>query len=257
MNLIICGYSGFMGREVAAAAKDDDAVNVVAGVCKSGIAEKLAQSVQIFQSFKDITNQNKCSQINADCIIDFSHPDTTQDMLEFATANKIPVVIATTGQIEKQMNLINEASKTIPVFFAHNYSIGITLLVRQAKQIAKTYAGLADIEIVEVHHNRKLDSPSGTALTIANAMAKEINGSKIVCGRSGNSPRQENEITISSVRMGNICGIHEVHVCTNEECITLKHEAFSRAVFAKGALEAAKFLVKQSSGLYGMDDLIS
>ena len=176
-------------------------------------------------------------------------------MIDFAVNENKKVVIATTGQDEREKEYIHNASKKIPIFFASNYSIGITLLIELAKKVAVEMEN-SDIEIVETHHSQKLDSPSGTALTIAEKIKSLKDDYNIVIGRNGIRKREKNDIGISSIRRGNIVGIHEVIVSNEYETITLKHEAHSRAVFAKGALVAGKFLLDKNSGLYEMKDMI-
>lgn len=195
------------------------------------------------------------AETDIDIIVDFSHHALTYDLVNFAVANKKPVVIATTGQTEDELEAIISASKKIPVFYAANYSIGIATLCEMAKLIAVKYPD-ADIEIVETHHNRKIDAPSGTALALAKAIQTIRPESKIVSGRNGNAKREENDIGISSIRMGNIVGIHEILISTASETITLKHEAHTRALFAEGAMAAAKFLVNKEPGLYTMNDMV-
>ena len=189
----------------------------------------------------------------ADVIIDFSNHAGTERILKYAAEKKIPAVIATTGHTEEEKKKIFEASGKIPVFYSANMSIGIAKVCACARELAKAYPG-ADIEIVETHHKNKLDSPSGTALMIAEEIKKE-RGGEIVCGRSGHALRNSGEIGISSVRCGGIVGEHEVVICTENERITLKHEAFDRKIFALGAIEAAKYIIGKPAGLYNMKDM--
>ncbi len=190
-----------------------------------------------------------------DCIIDFSHHSGTSAMLDFAEQWGIPVVIATTGHTEEESARITHAAKSIPVFHSANMSLGIALLVELAKMTAKTFPD-ADIEIIEKHHNRKLDAPSGTALLLANAIREIRAKAKFVFGRQGQAKREENEIGIHAIRMGNIIGEHQVIVGTDTQTITLKHEAHSRALFAEGAIAAAEFLCAKKAGLYDMKSMI-
>ena len=176
-------------------------------------------------------------------------------MTDYACANNIPLVIATTGQTDEELALIRSASEQIPVFFSANYSLGVALLVELAKKAAAAMPDV-DIEIVEKHHNRKLDAPSGTALMIANAIRTVREKAQLVCGRSGMAKRTPEEIGIHAVRMGNIIGEHEVLIGTDSQTITIKHEAHSRSLFAEGAVAAAAFLVGQSAGLYDMKSLL-
>ena len=164
-------------------------------------------------------------------------------------------MLATTGQTEEELGTIREAAEKIPVFFAANYSLGIAAMTDLVKRAAALYPD-ADIEIVEQHHNRKIDAPSGTALALFNAIKEVRPEAEAVTGRSGQGKRRPEDVGIHAVRMGNIVGVHEVMICTQNECITLKHQAFSRGVFADGSLKAAAFLMGKPAGLYNMKDLL-
>ncbi len=241
-RLILFGAAGRMGKEVDAAAAKTGDVKIVARVDASGADGCLS-------SLAEVT----CS---ADVIVDFSHHAATKTLTDYAVKNGIPLLVATTGQTEDELAMIRGAAAKIPVFFAANYSLGIAALIRAAKAIVALYPD-ADIEISEKHHNRKLDAPSGTALSIARAISSVREGeTAFTFGRGGQVKRQKNEIGIHAVRMGNVVGEHEVLIGTDNETITLKHEAHSRALFADGALVAAKFLVAQKPGLYSMTDLV-
>ena len=190
----------------------------------------------------------------ADVLIDFSNHAGTQALLQEAVRRNLPAIICTTGHNEEERQTIINASESIPVFFSANMSVGAALLTKLVREAAAKFSG--DAEIVETHHRRKLDAPSGTALSLAKAIQEARPGAKIVCGRAGQHKREASEIGIQSVRMGNIVGIHEVFFGTDTETITLKHEAHDRGVFADGALDAARFLVGKPAGLYNMDDLL-
>lgn len=191
----------------------------------------------------------------ADCIIDFSNHLNTNELVRYAKRRSIPLVIATTGQTQEELKLVKEASKEIPVFLAANTSLGVALLLELAKMVTKTMPE-AEIEIIEKHHNRKLDSPSGTALLIADELKTIRKDAKYSFGRSGNAMREKDEIGIHSIRIGNIVGEHEVIIGTDSQTITLKHEAHDKSLFAEGAIAAAEFLIHKGPGLYGMKDLI-
>lgn len=195
------------------------------------------------------------AEIKVDCIVDFSHHSCTKNLLDFATENNLPLVIATTGQTDEERQLIKDASEKIPVFFSANYSVGIAILIELAKQTAALLPD-AEIEIIEKHHDRKIDAPSGTAIAIANAIKDVRPESYCVNGRNGASKRQQNEIGIHSIRLGNLVGEHEVIVGTPNQTITLKHEAHNRALFAEGALTAAAFVVDKPAGLYDMKKML-
>jgi len=191
---------------------------------------------------------------DADVLIDFSNHAGTEALLSEAVKRNLPVIICTTGHTEEERQAIISASEKIPVFFSANMSVGVALLTKLVREVSAKFSG--DAEIVETHHRRKLDAPSGTALTLAKAVQEARPGSEIVCGRAGQHKRTSSEIGVQSVRMGNIAGIHEVFFGTDTETITLKHEAHDRGVFADGALDAARFLVGKPAGLYNMNDLL-
>ena len=244
MRIILTGYTGHMGREVRACAERMENCEIVAGVdpmipASEGICRK---------TFAECTAE-------ADVIIDFSHHSMTNDLLDFAEARNLPVVLATTGQTEEEKARIRKAEQTIPVFLAANYSLGIATLTDLVKRAAALYPD-GEIEIVEQHHDRKLDAPSGTALSLFNAIREVRPGAEANCGRSGQCKRTKDEIGIHAIRMGNIVGVHEVMIGTQNERITLKHEAFSRGVFAEGSLKAAEFMIGKPAGLYDMKDLL-
>ena len=244
MKILLCGYGGHMGREVRACAERDPDSEIAAGVDPMIPAEGVCVS-----SFDDC-------RAEADVIIDFSHHTMTCALLDYAEAKKLPVVLATTGQTDGEKARIKEAAKTIPVFLAANYSLGIATLTDLVKRAAALYPD-GEIEIVEQHHDRKLDAPSGTALALFSAVKEVRPEATASCGRSGQGKRTKDEVGIHAIRMGNIVGVHEVMIGTQNERITLKHEAFSRGVFAEGSLKAAKFLTGKTPGIYDMKDLLN
>lgn len=191
----------------------------------------------------------------ADVIIDFSNHEGTASLMEYALRERIPVVIATTGHTAEELALIARAAEKLPVFYSGNMSLGIALLTDLVRRAVAAFPG-ADVEIVEVHHDRKIDAPSGTALMLANAVKEVRTDAYIHAGRSGQGKRDPAEIGISAVRMGNIVGRHEVLIATDSETISLKHEAHDRALFADGALRAAEFLISRPAGQYDMKDLL-
>ncbi len=207
-------------------------------------------SFRVFTSIKDV------EEVDAEVIIDFSHHATAGDITDLAANLGIPIVIATTGHTEAELSEIKSAAKRVPIFFAANMSVGVALLCDLAKRAAAAFPD-ADIEIVERHHTRKLDAPSGTALTLAKEICEVRPEAYISTGRSGRSPRDKNEIGIQSIRIGNVVGDHEIQIATAAETITLKHEAHSRALFAEGAIVAAEFIIGKSAGIYGMKDMIA
>ncbi len=246
MKILICGVGGRMGREVAKMALDGARGAVpVAGF------DIVPMDTREFRTY---TDWNAVEE-TPDCIIDFSHHAGTAAMLDFAVARGIPAVVATTGHTDDEMNIIKEAAEKIPVFHSANMSLGIALLVELAKTTAKTFPD-ADIEIIEKHHNRKLDAPSGTALLLANAIREVREKARFVFGRSGQAKRESDEIGVHAIRMGNIIGEHEVIVGTDTQTVTLKHEAHSRALFAEGSIAAAEFVIGKPAGMYDMKSMI-
>lgn len=243
MKILLSGIKGAMGMNVLRCCDENHVVAAGVDINADG-----SESIPTAKSF-DAANAD------VDVIIDFSHHAATNDILAFAEKNGLPLVLATTGQTPEEKETITKASGKIPLFFAANYSVGVAALIRLAKQAAKALPG-ADIEIVETHHNRKIDAPSGTALAIAEGLKEVLPDAKFVEGRSGYCKREKGEIGINSIRMGNIVGIHEVIIGTNTQTITLKHEAHDRALFAEGALAAADFLMGKPAGLYNMENML-
>lgn len=247
MNILISGICGFMGREVEKLALDGyrgARFSVGVDISADGTKEN------VFSSFDEVPYGAPI-----DCIVDFSHHSAVKKLLSFAVERKIPAVIATTGHTEEELLEIKNAAKYIPVFFSANMSLGVALLVELAKNAAAALPE-AEIEIIEKHHDRKLDAPSGTALMIANALCEVRPEAYANVGRNGQGKRTKEEIGIHAVRMGNVVGEHEVILATQNQTITLKHEAHSRALFAEGALAAAAYLVTASAGLHDMKSLV-
>lgn len=251
MNIILSGINGFMGKEVVKIINNTDGLNLVGGVDVNATDEFNVPCVKTFAE----ANEKILKICDVDCIIDFSHHLATNDLIAFAVENKLPLVLATTGQTEEEKQTILNASKYIPLFFSANYSLGVALLVELAKKTASAFPD-AEIEIIEKHHSRKVDAPSGTALMIADAIKTVRPNSYVHNGRSGQGKREKDEIGIHAIRMGNIVGEHEVIVGTQNQQITLKHEAFSRSLFAEGAISATKFLVGKPVGHYTMQDIV-
>lgn len=245
IRILICGMNGRMGQQVLATVQSGYRDTVAVG----GVDPNPCQGT--LPCYADLSEVD----ITADCIVDFSHHSATAALTAYAVSHNTPLVIATTGQTDEEMALIHDAAQKIPVFYSANYSLGVALLVELAKKAAAAMPD-ADIEIVEKHHNRKVDAPSGTALMIANAIKTVRTQAQLLLGRSGMGKRSSDEIGIHAVRMGNIIGEHEVLVGTDSQTITIKHEAHSRSLFAEGAVAAAAFLVRQSAGFYGMNDLL-
>lgn len=243
MRYILHGACGRMGR-------------VVQRVFREKLPD--AELIPVDPMARDGEAYTALSEYNgpADCVIDFSHHSLTESLTAYVVARKLPLVIATTGQTEPELAAIEKAAKTVPVLLASNFSLGIVVLTALAKQAAKAFPE-ADIEILEIHHNRKLDVPSGTALTLAHAVQSVRPGSRLVIGRHENGKRDPADIGIHSLRMGNIPGVHEIHICTDVQTLTLRHEAHDRAVFAEGALTAAQWVVTMEPGLYDMQSILN
>ena len=244
MRILLSGMGGRMGAVIQRLAREGYAgAEVVAGV-----------DVQVQKGEIPCTASFDGACSDVDCVVDFSHHDNTRALLQFAAAHRLPLVLATTGQTEEEREAIREAAREIPLFFAANYSLGIALLIDFAKKAAQALPG-CQVEIIEKHHDQKVDAPSGTALAMAEGIMQVRPELKPNCGRSGFGKRSDGEIGIHAIRMGNIVGVHEVILGTPSQTITLKHEAHSRALFGEGALYAAAFLLGKGPGLYTMADL--
>lgn len=248
MNILLVGMYGHMGQQVVKLAKAGlRNASVVLGV-DPGAAEEDLLCAKSFDMLTDVAD--------VDCIVDFSHHSAAMTLVDFAIKNQKPLVVATTGHTSEEAALIRAAGEKIPVFFSANMSLGIALLVELAKKAATAMPD-AEIEIIEKHHDRKLDAPSGTALMLSNAICQVRPNAYPVCGRSGQGKRTPEEIGIHAIRMGNIVGEHEVIIGTQNQTLTLRHEAHDRALFAEGALAAAEFLMGKPAGLYDMADIVN
>lgn len=246
MRIMLCGCQGRMGHAVEAAVKDD--ATIVAGV-------DAVEGARAFPVYKKPTD---CAQA-VDVVIDFSHPSALAAMLDYAIASGIPAVVCTTGLSAEQTEAVRKAAEQIPVFFSGNMSIGIGLLCALTKKAAAVLGEDFDIEIIEMHHNQKLDAPSGTAMMLANAAKKGVayEPDFIYTRHDRRQKRDKKEIGISAIRGGNIIGEHQVIFAGADEVVNLTHRAQSRALFATGALRAAKFLLGKPAGLYDMEDLMA
>lgn len=243
MKVIVHGALGRMGREV---------MRLVDEGYEGG---ELACAVDVFSDSADVLSSLDEFRGDADVMIDFSNAAATESVTSYAVRRGIPLVLCTTGQNEAQKAIIADAATKIPVFRSANMSVGVAVFVKMAGEVAKMFPH-ADIEIIESHHNRKVDAPSGTALMLAERIRDARGEGEFVLGRHGASKRTAGEIGIHAVRGGNIVGIHEVAVITDSQTITLKHEAHSRSLFAEGALTAARFLTSRGAGMYDMYDTI-
>lgn len=248
IKLIISGCNGHMGRVVESICAADPQVSVVAGFDILGSNDR---DFPVYTSPDQFSGQ-------ADAVIDFSHPSALSALLSFCKGRKIPAVLATTGYSPEQLAEIDEAAKTVPIFRSANMSLGINVVVELIKKAASILEGY-DIEIVERHHNRKVDAPSGTALMLADAAASAVSyDAEYVYDRhSVRHPRDKQEIGISAVRGGTIVGDHEVIFAGRDEVIELHHHAASREIFANGAVKAAKFIAGKAPKLYSMAELVA
>lgn len=244
MKFIVNGAKGRMGAQIVALLKKEDCPHELL----AGVDINATEGDGFFSSLSDVTQK-------ADCIIDFSHHSATREICDYATKNAVPVLFATTGQTPEELEMIKTASSSIPVFVSANMSVGIAMLANFAKMAVAAMPD-ADIEIVEKHHNRKLDAPSGTALLLANEIKKVKTDAEFVCGRSGMAKREKNEIGIHAVRGGGTIGVHEIIITTDSQTITLSHEAHTRELFAEGAISAAAFVGEMPCGFYNMYDMI-
>ena len=247
-RIILSGALGKMGKAITSCVENRNDCEIVAGV---DLANEEC-SFPIFKSFNDI-------DVDADVIIDFSHPSVLNDLLIFAKTKKIPAVIATTGLNEQQIDDIKLASNDVPLFFSANMSIGVSLVSELAKKAAKVLQGSFDIEIVEAHHNKKIDAPSGTALMLADSVSKGLEYQPVYeyNRHAKREKRTKNEIGIHAIRGGTIVGEHEVIFAGNDEIITISHSARSKSVFATGSINAALFLAGKMPGMYSMKDLVA
>ena len=243
MEIILHGSTGAMGRAVAETVASGK--HSIAAYVSPEYPENAGRQ---YVKLSDFTG-------NADCIVDFSSHFAAKDLTDYAASRGIPLVIATTGYTEEEMDMVRECSKKVPVFMSSNMSLGVAAVADLAKRAAALFPG-ADIEIVEYHHNRKADAPSGTALMLAEKIREVRPDANIVTGRSGYGKRQPQDIGISAVRLGNEVGTHEVYIATGSQVITISHRAQSRSLFAEGAISAAEFLIGKPAGLYGMQDLV-
>lgn len=247
-RIIMHGCNGAMGQVITDIVRKDENAEIVAGI---DIVDNKENGYPVFT---DIDNCN----VEADVIIDFCSPKATDKLLAYCKKTKMPVVLCTTGLSKEQIEAISETSKEVAVFKSANMSLGITILSKLLKEAAKVLANDFDIEIVERHHNQKVDAPSGTALLLADSINDALNNEySYVFDRSGvREKRNKKDIGISAVRGGTIVGDHEVIFAGTDEVIEFKHTAYSKAVFAKGAVAAAKFLTGKAPGMYDMSDVV-
>lgn len=249
INALICGANGKLGQEVAACALKNENIEIVAGVDKY---HGIQNSFPVYDEINEV-------QEKVDVIIDFSRPDCLEPCLKYSEMTGACLVIATTGYTAQHKELIHKYSQNVPIFFAANMSLGVNLQMELSKNAAEFLGNDFDIEIIEKHHNLKVDAPSGTALAIAENINNVFLGSKeFKYGRTPSDGRREGkEMGIHAVRGGTVVGEHEVGFYGNDEIITITHRALSKQIFAMGALRAAEFLVDKPAGLYCMADIIA
>ena len=247
IKVLINGCNGKMGQEVIKVINNNEKFAVLNGVDKE---ENPDYIFPVYTNAEDIKEK-------PDVIVDFSIPVATMQILEYAKNNKIPIVIATTGLTEEQKQKIKEYSKAIPIFQSANMSYDINLMKRIVAEVAKKL-GERDIEIIQTHHNRKIDAPSGTALLLADSINEALgNSMEYNFNRFQNrEKRKKNEIGFSSIRGGNIVGEHTVCFFGENDCLEITHKAYSRGLFAEGALKGAEYIVNKENGYYTMDEII-
>ncbi len=247
-RIIMTGCNGKMGKTISEIVAEDEEAVIVAGV-------DISEGTRDYPVYKKISDVKE----EADVVIDFSTPKLLDEILSFAIEKQIPTVLCTTGYSAEQIEQINQTANQTALLRSANMSLGINIMIKVMETVAKTLADTGfDIEIVERHHNQKLDAPSGTALALADAINKELdNDYDYKYDRSTlREKRPKKEIGISAVRGGTIVGEHEIIFAGTDEVIEFKHTAYSKAIFGKGAVEAAKFLKGKQTGLYDMKDVI-
>ena len=250
IKIVVSGYLGKMGQVLGNQIENKDNMELVGGIDKNiGSYKGETKVYENIASFDD----------SCDVIIDFSHPTSLDDLLDYAKSNEVALVIGTTGYGEKEIKKLEEGSKEIPIFYSANMSLGVNLLLSLASKAASVLNEDYDIEIMERHHNQKIDAPSGTAYMIANKINEVFDNNKVYTfGRhTKNNKRSSKEIGIHAIRGGTIVGDHTVLFAGLDETIEIKHNASSKNVFAKGALRAAEFIVTKDKGLFNMDDIIN
>ncbi len=249
INVIMNGCNGHMGRVISKLCAEDDGIQIVAGV---DIDTTVNEGYPVYAKIAECKEE-------ADAIIDFSHVSCIDELLIYSVERKMPIVLCTTGLSEAQVAAVQAASEQVAVLKSANMSLGVNTLMELLKAAAKSLATAGfDVEIVEKHHNQKLDAPSGTAIALADSINEAMDGAYTYKydRTAERKKRDAKEIGIQAVRGGNIVGEHEVFFCGTDEVVTFKHTAYSKAIFGKGAIEAAKFLAGKPAGLYNMGDVI-
>ncbi|MDY3215088.1 MAG: 4-hydroxy-tetrahydrodipicolinate reductase [Ruminococcus sp.] len=247
-GIAICGANGKMGKTIYNCISAREDCKVIAGI---------DINTEQYADFPIIDSPSKLPE-KPDVIIDYSNPASLDGLLEYCLSTGTPIVLATTGYSDEQINKIKSAAEQIPVFFTFNMSLGINLLVQLAKKAASVLGDQFDIEIVEKHHNQKIDAPSGTAIMLANAINETLDNKYhyVYDRHSQRKKRDKNEIGMHAIRGGTIVGEHDVIFAGHDEVITLSHSAASKSVFAEGSINAAVYLSDKSAGLYDMSSLV-
>ena len=238
MRAVVCGANGAMGK-------------LICGILENQVVGRVSIDGEnnVPKTFAEL------GDVEADVVIDFSHHTAVADVLTYARKIGAAAVIGTTGHTAEEKEMIYAAAEKIPVFYAGNVSLGIAVLCRLVKEAVRFFPN-ADVEIIEIHHTRKVDAPSGTAHMLFNAVKEVRPNAWENCGRSGEGKRTKDEVGVHALRMGNVVGIHEVHINTGSQTLVLKHESGSRAMLADGAVDAAKFMVGKPNGLYNMESIL-
>lgn len=250
VRMIMHGCNGRMGHVIADLALEDEGIEIVAGVDAYG------EGNFSFPVFKSLSECN----VSADVIVDFSNASAADGLLDFCREKRIPLVLCSTGLSEEQLEKVRDVSKDVAILKSANMSVGINALIKVLKEVSPLFAEAGfDIEIVEKHHNQKLDAPSGTAIALADSINESLDEAyEYTYDRSQRrEKRRRQEIGISAVRGGTIVGDHDVIFAGHDEVVTLSHRAYSRAIFGKGAIEAAKYLSGKGPGLYDMSDVLA
>ena len=238
MRAIICGANGAMGKLICDIL-GDEVVGRVSIDGENGVPKTFAE----------------LGDVKADVIVDFSHHSAVAEVIAYGKKQGCALVIGTTGHTPEEKEMIYKAAEELPVFFSGNMSLGIAVLCRLAKEAAAAFPD-ADIEIVEIHHTRKVDAPSGTAKMLFEAIHEVRPQAWANCGRAGEGKRTKDEIGMSALRLGGVVGVHEVHIYTQNQSLKLRHEAIDRSMLAEGAVNAARFVLDQPAGLYNMESML-
>lgn len=245
MNVLVYGY-GLMGKKVAQAIREDGSINLV-GIVSPVFDEEVKENT--FHSLS-------VCDVKVDAIIDFSHPNNLDDILDYALLHHCPLVLATTGYKEEHLSKIENASKQIPIFQSYNTSFGVQMLTKIVKMVSKEFFDNGfDIEILEKHHNQKIDAPSGTAKLLFDVISEDIDSRPIYDRSEVHHKREREEIGISSMRGGTIFGEHTIMFAGKDEIVEVKHTALSKEVFAQGALAALKAIYNKENGLFTLKNL--